>query len=45
MKILPLKNKGNIPASIMYLFIENDGMDALSVEKHIQNYIIKHVLT
>ena len=45
MKILPLKNNGNIPASIIYLFNENDGMDALSVEKHIQNDIIKHVLT
>jgi hypothetical protein len=37
MKILPLKNNGNILASIIYLFIENDGIDALSVEKHIQN--------
>jgi len=35
MKILPLKNNGNIIASIIYLFIENDGIDALSVEEHI----------
>jgi hypothetical protein len=45
MKILPLKNNGNILPSIIYLFIENDGIDASSVEKHIQNDIIKHVLT
>jgi len=37
MKILRLKNNGNIPASLIYLFFENDGIDALSVEKHIQN--------
>jgi len=52
MKILPLRNNGNISASTIYLFIENDVIErrkhhfhTSSVEKYFQNYIMKYTLT
>ena len=52
-KILALnENNGNIRASIIYLFIENDGIEGkkhqfhtVSVEKYFQNHIIEYTLT